>query len=387
MLDQRLSARGGADRYLVAILDHLQGRVETLLAVGHDDGSLPPGERRRLGPWQRLKGLERGGLSARGGQAVRRRLEGLLAEYRPQVIHLHNLMDPELIALAAARAPAVMTVQDHRLFCPGLGKLTPAGESCRRHLGPHCLECFHDRDYGRRLLELTRRRLQAAAGLKRVTVLSAYMARELKRAWAGLGLAGPPVEVLPPFVHGLEPVRRPGAGEYHLLACRLVERKGVRVALAAAESGELSLPLVVAGDGTLAGEVEARARASRGRVRFVGWAQREDMARLLAGARSLWMPSLWAEPFGIAGLEALALGVPVIASRVGGVSDWLEPGGLAVVPGDVPALVRAARSLEVDADKARELGRIGRERVRARFAPGPLLSRLIDIYHSMHHAE
>ncbi len=387
MLDQRLSARGGADRYLLALLDRLQGRVETLVAVGWDDGSLPENERGRLGPWRRIKGLERSGLSARGGRAARERLRGLLEEFRPHIIHLHNVMDPDLLELAAGSAPALMTVQDHRLFCPGLGKLTPAGRICRQVLGIHCLGCFQDQDYGRRLLMLTRRRLAAAAGLGRVTVLSSYMARELKQAWARLGREGPPVVVLPPFVHGLEAVSHRGAGSYHLLACRLVERKGVRVALAAAEGGGLSLPLVVAGDGTLAGEVRARARSSGGRIGFAGWAHRRDMARLLAGARSLWLPSLWAEPFGIAGLEALALGVPVIASRVGGVSDWLEPGGLGVAPGSVDELVGAARSLEQEPERAMEMGRAGREQVTRRFAPGPLLSRLIDIYHAMHHAE
>ncbi len=387
MLDQRLSARGGADRYLVALLDHLQGRVETFLAVGRDDGSLPGEERRRLGPWRRIKGLERSGFSARGGRAARERLRGLLTSLRPQVIHLHNLMDPQIMELAAQSAPALMTVQDHRLFCPGQGKLTGRGQICRRVLGPHCLDCFHDRDYGRRLLELTGRRLAAAAGLGRVTVLSSYMARELERAWAGLGRKGPPVEVLPPFVHGLGGVTRKEPGDYHLLACRLVERKGVRLALAAAEGGELSLPLVVAGDGTLVGEVEERARASGGRIRYAGWAHRRDMTRLLAGARSLWLPSLWAEPFGIAGLEALALGVPVIASRVGGVEDWLEPGGLGVAPGSREELVEAARGLEREPERALALGRAGREQVAARFAPAPLLSRLIDIYRAMHHAE
>jgi len=65
-LHERLSARGGAERHLISLLKHQQGRCQTLLAVGFDDGSLPEGERRSVGPWLRVKGLARRGLHQRG---------------------------------------------------------------------------------------------------------------------------------------------------------------------------------------------------------------------------------------------------------------------------------------------------------------------------------
>ncbi len=375
-LNERLSARGGADRHLVAVLARLQGRLQTLLAVGHHDQSLPPDELARIGPWRRLKGLDRSGLTGRGGRAARRRLEGLLAEFAPDVIHLHNVMDPELIAAAAQAAPAVMTVQDHRLFCPGRGQLTPQGRPCTQVLGEPCMACFAEPDYGARLIALTRRRLQAAAHLARVLVLSSYMARSLAAAWQATDTPAPPLEVLPPPVDRLTPAPRRGPGRYHLLAGRLVARKGIEVALEAAARLQEPLPLVVAGDGPLAGRVR------RAGVQWVGWADRERMQALLTGARCLWLPSLWAEPFGIVGLEALALETPVIASRVGGVQDWLEPEvcGILVPPGDPLALAAAADRLARRPGLARSLGRAGRRRVERRFAPGPLMARLETVY-------
>lgn len=381
----RLSARGGADRHLLGIVKRLRGEAHTLLAVGHDDGSLPEAERAELGAWRRVKGLERGGLRARGGAAARRRLGELLDSWRPRVVHLQNIMDPALLELSAADGRALLTVQDHRFFCPGLGKLTARGEVCRRVMGEHCLGCFEEPDYGRRLLELTRRRLAAAAGMTRVLVLSQYMAEELERAWAALGIPAPPLSVLPPWVDGLEMepegLRPPGECGYHLLAGRLVERKGVRVALEAARRLERPLPLWVAGDGPLAGEVARAAQASGGRVRFLGWQDRGGMARLLAGARSLWLPSLWAEPFGLVGLEALWLGRPVVASAVGGVGQWLRPGenGFVVPPGDAPALAAAADRLAVEPALADGLGQRGR-RDAAAFAPAGLMARLWGYY-------
>lgn len=377
-LHSRLSALGGAHRHLLAVLARLQGRADTLLAVGRADHSLPPAEAASIGPWVRIKGLDRSGLSARGGAAALKRLESLLADQNPDLVHAHNIMDPHLLALAAGWGPAMITVQDHRFFCPGLGKLTPDGNPCDRPLGSHCLACFREADYGERLIELTRRRLEALAGFRRVLVLSNYMAGELVAA----GLERSRVDVLPPFVQGLPETPRTGPGEYHLLAGRLVERKGVRVALHAAMEHDAGAPLVVAGDGPLREEVARAAEASPGRVRYAGWQDRAGLARLLAGAISLWLPSLWAEPFGISGLEALHCGVPVIASRVGGVGDWLEQGvsGRLVPPGDPAALANAARDLAADPERAWAMGDRGAKMVRECFAPGLLMDRLLAAY-------
>ncbi|MBU1274199.1 MAG: glycosyltransferase family 4 protein [Proteobacteria bacterium] len=376
-LHERLSARGGAERHLISLLKHQQGRHQTLLAVGFDDGSLPPPELEAIGPWQRVKGLARRGLRLRGERAARRRLAEAVASFQPDLIHIHNLMDPCLLELAARAAPAVMTVQDHRLFCPGRGKLTAQGRSCSEPLGRACLACFDQEDYGRRMLELTRRRLAAMQGLARVLVLSRYMDRQL----ALVGVDPARLAVLPP------PVDLPPAGTgakrgYHLLAGRLVGRKGVGQALAAAQMLKHPLPLLVAGDGPLADEVARAARTSGGRLGFEGWADRARMSRLLSGAASLWLPSLWAEPWGIVGLEALARGTPVVGTRVGGVPEWLLPGehGILVPPGDPAALARAADDLAGDPEQARRMGRAGRAWVARHMEGEGLMRRLERIY-------
>jgi len=377
-LADRLSAWGGADRHMIAVLERLQGRARTLLAVGRDDGGLPPAERAVIGPMVRLKGLDRGGLSPRGQGAAVARLERLVQDFRPELIHIHNVVDPALLARAAQLAPSVITVQDHRHFCPGRGKMDAHGRPCGQVMGPDCLACFDDREYGQRLLELTQRRLAALAAMGRVLVLSGYMAAELERAGLAQGLA----TVLPPFAQGVAPPAAATPAAHHLLACRLVGRKGVRVALAAAEMLSGPWPLVVAGTGPLADEVAAGAARSKGRIIFAGWADRPGMSRLLAGARGLWLPSLWAEPFGIVGLEALHLGVPVLAARVGGVADWLDDGlaGRLLPPGDAQALAAAANALDQDDAARQAMGRHGMAVSRSRFDPSALMERLLQTY-------
>ncbi|MCB2191903.1 MAG: glycosyltransferase family 4 protein [Deltaproteobacteria bacterium] len=376
-LHERLSARGGAERHLLSLLKHQQGSYQTLLAVGFEDGSLPQIEQEAIGPWVRVKGLARRGLRKRGERAALRRLSQAIEDFSPDLIHVHNLMDPALLELAALAAPTVMTVQDHRLFCPGQGKMTPEGHPCAQPMGQVCLACFDQPGYGERMLDLTRGRLAALGGMARVVVLSRYMAREL----AQVGLDPQRIRVLPPPVD-LPPALPKTARGYHLLAGRLVGRKGVLQALEATKLLRHPVPLRIAGDGPLAGGMTQAAQTSEGRLLFDGWADRARMNQFLSGALSLWLPSLWAEPWGIVGLEALALGTPVVGTEVGGVPEWLLPDehGYLVPPGDIKALARAADTLAADPDEARRMGGAGRAWVARHLQRDDLMERLGEIY-------
>jgi len=59
---------------------------------------------------------------------------------------------------------------------------------------------------------------------------------------------------------------------------------------------------------------------------FVGWVGPGQRTELLHQADVLVVPSLWPEPFGLAGVEAAAVGLPAVAYAVGGIVDWLRPG-------------------------------------------------------------
>jgi glycosyltransferase involved in cell wall biosynthesis len=387
-LHDRLTAKGGADRYLVGLMEEMRiSGYETLLAAGLEDKSLSARQLRAIGPWQKIKGLKSSGLKDRGVQAAKRGLLDCIASFRPDVIHVHNLMHPALLGLAADQGNAVMTVQDHRLFCPGQGKLRPDGGICGRVMGEVCMSCLGQGDYAHLMLGLTRERLRAAAKMTRVHVLSNYMAKELARAWRAGGVSPPKVRVVPPFVHRIsmqEPASAQygGEGGYHLLACRLVERKGVLVAIQAAAMMHSPTPLVIAGDGVLADLVSQAAAQSQGRIQYMSWAGREKMSRLLGGAKSLWLPSLWAEPFGIVGLEAMSLGTPVIASRVGGIANWLDhnENGILVRPGEAGELAQAAERICKEAGLARRLGENGRELVRKDYAVSRIMGKMHEIY-------
>jgi glycosyltransferase involved in cell wall biosynthesis len=98
-------------------------------------------------------------------------------------------------------------------------------------------------------------------------------------------------------------------------------------------------------------------------------------------ARFSVLPSEY-EAFGLVLLESLAQGTPVIASRVGGIPEFIEDErtGLLVPPGDVPALTAALQRLWSDPALARRLGRHGRTEVVPRYTWDRVVDRLEVVY-------
>ena len=139
---------------------------------------------------------------------------------------------------------------------------------------------------------------------------------------------------------------------YVLGVGRLVPQKGFDVLIDAFGAEELAeLNLVVAGDGFERDRLRTRAleRGIDSRVRFVGAVGRARVARLMRGARVLALPSR-GEPFGIALLEAMAAGVPAVATAAGGIPEFARNGvnALLVPPGDAKALAKAIARLAVE---------------------------------------
>ncbi len=117
-----------------------------------------------------------------------------------------------------------------------------------------------------------------------------------------------------------------------------------------------------------------------GRIAVIGPVSRTKLLQEYAAADLLVLPSLF-EPFGIVLLEAMAAGLPVVASRVGGIPEVVAEGetGLLVKPGDESELASALLRLAKDADLRRRLGERGRQRS-ASYAWEALVPRILRAY-------
>lgn len=151
--------------------------------------------------------------------------------------------------------------------------------------------------------------------------------------------------------------------------------------LVAAVDRVAGVSLRLVGDGPERPRVEATVVASAhpGRVIFEGF--HDDPAGLLAEADVVALPSA-AEACPMALLQAMALGVPVVATRVGGVPEMVRDGvdGLLVAPGDVDQLALALAALAHDPALRHDLGRHGQQRVHDEYRIDRTTRALVEVY-------
>jgi len=139
--------------------------------------------------------------------------------------------------------------------------------------------------------------------------------------------------------------------------------------------------LLYAGDGPAFASLQALRDSlpSRDRIRLYGY--RPDRELLLEAADICVVPSVWDEAFGLAALEAMARGKPVVATAVGGIPEVIQAGatGLLVPPADEARLAAAMASLLTDRAAATRIGFYARDAVATRFTAEIQLARLTEL--------
>jgi len=311
----------------------------------------------------------------------------LLEVDRPDVVHVHSvspMFSPSvLVACRRAGVPVVMTVHTHNLTCPTWYHL---------YKGRICEDCTGGREYHCVLKNCRGNFPESLAYALRSSVarrfrwfhdnvsvliaLTPFGRRRLLQA----GFAEDQIAVVPnptavTQAHTIRPV-----GEYVAFAGRISREKGVDVLLAAAARMP-DIPFKVAGDGPILPEMTTRAPHN---VEFLGRLTFDDLIAFYSKARILVVPSLWYEPFGMIVVDAMALGVPVIASRIGGLPDVVDDGvtGALFEPGNSRDLVCKIRDLWEDSNGCERMGGAGREKALTQYSPEAYLRSLLAVYNA-----
>lgn len=339
-------------------------------------------------------------------RVVNDRLAAMLDEVKPDIVHIHNLLNlsfdlPQIARNAGARV--VATLHDYSLVCPSGGQRVHRAEShvCYTIDPTRCARCFGQSDAGHRaalghlkgsgsaptaLSSLARvaraalpltvarisgraptlpvieadiaRRLMAAREVFDAVDLFVAPSPTLAREFVALGL---PEQKLRIADYGCAPRR--DQYPFHTKSARLrigfigtpAWHKGVHVLLDAVRMLPANaVDLTIVGDMNAYPDyaAELRKRAVGLRVSFTGRIAHADVERQYDRLDVLVIPSLWLENSPLVIHEAFRAGVPVVGSNIGGIPDLVrhEQNGLLFAVGDSHALAHELRRLLVDPD-------------------------------------
>lgn len=270
-------------------------------------------------------------------------LRKLLRKERPALIHVHNtmpLLSPAVYYAAHDEGvPVIQTLHNYRLLCPG---------ACFFRNGAVCERCLHKTVAWPSVAHACYRDSRIASGVVATMLtahrlahtwtdkINAYIALTpfARRKFIEGGLPAHKIVVKPNFMHD-DPGPGKGRGEYALFVGRLSQEKGLDTLLNAWKRLAPRIPLKIVGDGPMSPYVSEEVRALEG-VEWLGRQPREQVLALMKEAFTLVIPSVWYEGCPLTIIEAYAVGVPVIASRLGSMASMIDHGrtGLLFKPGD-----------------------------------------------------
>ena len=348
---------GGVERHILGILNGLQAHgVATLLLLFHD------GE---LAAQAREQGIEPVILPHRNRSLLTtsRQLARILEQRQIRIVHVHGYKATVFCALARRWHPFAMVKTEHGLPEPLAGRPVLA---------------LRDRFY--RLLDGAITRMAGVA----VCYVTEELLAHYRRTYSGLR-----VMVIPNSVAKMDRYQSQRPSELRedwfnlAIVGRLDAVKGHHLAIEAMALAGLppDLHLHILGVGPCEAELRtlAEARGIAHRVHFLGF--RRKVYDYIAYCHVLLMPSLH-EGLPYTLLEAMALGTPIIASRVGGLAEILQDGvtALLVSPRDVMALAQAIIRLHDDPELRRRLGEHAQHLQQTQYSLEAMTERYLDVY-------
>ncbi|GAA2301038.1 glycosyltransferase family 4 protein [Glycomyces scopariae] len=356
--------------YEIGALCEAGVEVVPFLRSSDEIGSLPPHRKAMLA------------ASPVHAAGVQRRLAELIERERPDLLHLHNpypLLSPSVVHTAhRAGIKVVQTIHNYRHDCMN-GLYFRDGRDCRDCHGKRWNApgvehaCYRGSRAQSAVMALT-------LGVHRDTWRSVDRFIALTDAMAGylksIGMTDEQIRVKPNAVAdpGVAPL-----GEGFLFSARLVPEKGVELLLEAWKRARPAVPLRIAGDGPLRGLVE-EAAAAHPEIHYLGQLDPPARDAAVAASAAVVVPSIWQDILPTSGIEALAAGRAVVATRMGGApfiagEGTPAPAGVVAAP-DADALAAAIAEVAKDPSYAAN----ARARYEAVFAPEVTLRRLIEIY-------
>jgi glycosyltransferase involved in cell wall biosynthesis len=319
-----------------------------------------------------------------------RELAAMVCREQPDVVHCTNtfpLLSPAVCRAASqAGAAVVQALRNYRLLCAN-SYLMRDSRPCEDCIGkaipwPALVHrCYRDSAPATAAVVAMQMLHRAVGTWKRHVDAFFTLTDFARQKFVDAGFPADRVHVKHNSVYP-DPGMGRGAGGYFAFAARLGSEKGVATLLEAWRRNRELPSLKVIGDGPLAESVVAAAQLDP-RIEYLGRRSEGEVHRVFGDATAVIVPSIWYETFGRTIAEAYAVGTPVIASRMGAMSELVEDGrtGWLFEAGNAAALATTAAKVSSQLPAERSVIRFAaRDRYDECFTPQANYARLVQIY-------
>ena len=316
-----------------------------------------------------------------------------LANFQPDVVYTHKLADLDaLAALVSSGVPLVRMVHDHDLCCMKSYKYNFfTRRICARAFSPFCifpcgavLARNSQSGFPMKWVSYTAKKheLQLNRQFHRLITNSNYLRTELIRN----GFAGGKIELHVPVPPARDPTSCSSFNERNRIvyAGQVIRGKGVDVLLKSLTRVRVPFECVILGDGNHRPFCEELSHnlGLADRVHFKGHVPPEELKQFYRDCSVAVMSSVWPEPFGMVGIEAMRYGLPVVAFDAGGINEWLIDGYNGFLAPWMDCAAFAARVEELLRNKtlARQMGERGLQLVSQHYDFGNYITGLEDLF-------
>ncbi len=333
----------------------------------------------------------RRGLVHLGGiysQSNRSRVAAEIAEFRPDLVHVHNLFPHFTPAVYGpcreAKLPIVQTLHNYRMLCSAdfLHRDNQPCEICLKKAvaWPSVIHGCHQ---GSSLFSFIKMNAAAAQKLVATTLgwVNVFIAtsEHMREKFIAGGFPADKIAVKPSAAPDPRLPERPRS--YFCYAGRLSPEKGISILLSAWKRPNMP-ELRIAGAGPMEEAVRAAA-AENPAIRYVGLVDKAEVSKLMAGAIATLVPSTWDEPSPVVMMQSLSVGTPVITSDLGLRAEVIghDRCGLVFPTGSVDGLEQQVRFAQASPDACAQMGAEARRRYEENYsmeAGGALLLKIYE---------
>ncbi len=322
-------------------------------------------------------------------------ISSALESFKPDLIYLHVFPDLDVVeSLLTSPVPVIRMVHDHSLYCLRSYKYNPLTRTtCHRAASSYCIfPCMaviaRNRQGNLPIkwagFTTHRKQLELSKRCDRLVVYSEYSKTELIRN----GFEPNKIQIHVPIRCWNDgPIASFNDRNLILFAGQIIRGKGVDLLLRALAKVRVPFQCIILGDGNHRSQCQrlcARLNLAD-RVQFRGFVPADELRQFYLDASVLTVPSVWPEPFGMVGPEAMLYGLPVIAFESGGISEWLTHGenGFLVPWKDTKTFALRIEELLGNKQLARKMGQNGLERVNRVYAAERQVDKLEQLFLSV----